>query len=166
MRRWTRRRKGFRDALTEKLGDKVVFDEQNAAGDTASCATIANGFVAAEVDLIMANATPALQAGCQRDGGYSDSRHVDYRLRRRRWKSATGTATTGINVSGTSDLAPLDGQAAHDSGAVPGCEDGRAALLLRRSEQPLSDCRVKAELEAMGSPAPSTLSPTPTTLRP
>ena len=54
--------KGFRDALTEKLGDKVVFDEQNASGDTASCAMIANGFVAAEVDLIMANATPALQA--------------------------------------------------------------------------------------------------------
>ena len=54
--------KGFRDALTEKLGDKVVFDEQNASGDTASCAMIANGFVAADVDLIMANATPALQA--------------------------------------------------------------------------------------------------------
>lgn len=54
--------KGFKDALTEKLGDKVKFDEQNAAGDSATCATICNQFVSSNVDLIMANATPALQA--------------------------------------------------------------------------------------------------------
>ena len=54
---------GFKDALTEKLGDKVTFDEQNAAGDIPTCATIANQFVSSGVDLIMANATPALQAG-------------------------------------------------------------------------------------------------------
>lgn len=50
--------KGFKDALTEKLGDKVKFDEQNAAGDSATCATICNQFVSSKVDLIMANATP------------------------------------------------------------------------------------------------------------
>ena len=49
--------KGFKDALTEKLGDQVSFDEQNASGDSATCATIANQFVSANVDLIMANAT-------------------------------------------------------------------------------------------------------------
>ena len=54
--------KGFKDALTEKLGDKVKFVEQNAAGDSATCATICNQFVSSKVDLIMANATPALQA--------------------------------------------------------------------------------------------------------
>ena len=54
---------GFVDALTEKLGaDHVTFDIQNASGDSANCTTIANGFVSANVDLIMANATPALQA--------------------------------------------------------------------------------------------------------
>lgn len=53
---------GFKDALTEKLGDKVSFTEQNAQGDSNTCATIANGFVASNVDLILANATPALQA--------------------------------------------------------------------------------------------------------
>ena len=81
--------KGFRDALTEKLGDKVVFDEQNASGDTASCAMIANGFVAAEVDLIMANATPALQAAV------SATADIPRRFptTARRWKSATGRAT-------------------------------------------------------------------------
>jgi putative tryptophan/tyrosine transport system substrate-binding protein len=59
---------GFKQALTDKLGDKVSFDEQNASGDTASCATICNQFVSSNVDLIMANATPALQAAQTADG--------------------------------------------------------------------------------------------------
>ena len=54
--------KGFRDALTEALGGAVTFEEQNASGDSANCATICSGFAANKVDLIMANATPALQA--------------------------------------------------------------------------------------------------------
>ena len=54
---------GFKDALTEALGDKVKFEEGNASNDSANCATIVNGFVSGGVDLILANATPALQAG-------------------------------------------------------------------------------------------------------
>lgn len=53
---------GFQAALTEKLGDKVEFDLQNGQGDSATCSTIVNAFVSSKVDLIMANATPALQA--------------------------------------------------------------------------------------------------------
>ena len=53
---------GFMDTLTAKLGDKVTFDLQNASGDSATCITIVNGFISADVDLIMANATAALQA--------------------------------------------------------------------------------------------------------
>ena len=50
--------KGFRDAITDALGaENVTFDEQNAAGDSATCATICNGFVSSGVDLILANAT-------------------------------------------------------------------------------------------------------------
>ena len=103
---------GFRDALTAKLGDKVIFDEQNASNDIPACATIANGFVAGGVDLIMANATPALQAAV---GATADIPILGTSI------SHYGTALdmtdnwqgfTGINVSGTSDLAPLDGQAA------------------------------------------------------
>ena len=56
---------GFKDALTAKLGDAVKFDEQNASGDSANCATIVNGFVSNNVDLIMANATAPLQAAAQ-----------------------------------------------------------------------------------------------------
>ena len=53
---------GFRDALTEKLGERVTFEEQNASGDSATCITIINSFIAEDVDLILANATAALQA--------------------------------------------------------------------------------------------------------
>lgn len=104
---------GFKDALTEKLGDKVVFDEQNASGDSATCATIVNQFVSNEADLIMANATAALQAAVAGTGdipilGTSISVYnVALDIADEDW-----TGTTGMNVSGTSDLAPLDQQAA------------------------------------------------------
>ena len=101
---------GFKDALTEKLGDKVTFNEQNASGDSATCITIVNGFISENVDLIMANATPALQAAQAGTGEIPilGTSVTDY-------GTALGidpwTGITGYNISGTSDLAPLDGQA-------------------------------------------------------
>ena len=53
---------GFKTALTDKLGDKVTFDEQNAAGDAPTCSTICTTFVTNDYDLILGNATAALQA--------------------------------------------------------------------------------------------------------
>ena len=101
---------GFRDALTEALGDAVVFEEQNASGDSANCATICSGFAANNVDLIMANATPALQAAVTATNTIPilGTSVTDYAsaLDISGW-----TGATGMNVSGTSDLAPLDGQA-------------------------------------------------------
>lgn len=141
--------KGFRDALTEKLGDKVVFDEQNASNDTAACATIANGFVAANVDLIMANATPALQAAVSATAdipvlGTSIS-HYGTALDITDWKGYTE-----LNVSGTSDLAPLDGQAAMIKELFP---DAKTVALLYCSAEPNSAYQVgviKEELEKLG----------------
>ena len=101
---------GFIDALTEKLGDSVVISNQNAAGDSATCATIVGSFVSDEVDLIMANATPALQAAQNATNTIPvlGTSITEYGV-------ALGldnfAGTTGINISGTSDLAPLDGQA-------------------------------------------------------
>ena len=101
---------GFMDALTEKLGDSVVFSNQNAAGDSATCATIVGTIVSDEVDLIMANATPALQAAQSATNTIPvlGTSITEYGV-------ALGldnfNGTTGINISGTSDLAPLDGQA-------------------------------------------------------
>ncbi len=102
--------KGFQDALVEKLGDNVTVTIENASGDNATCATIANTFVSDNVDLIMANATPALQAAATATNSIPivATSITDYAsaLDIEDWSGATG-----VNVTGTSDLAPLDGQA-------------------------------------------------------
>ena len=102
---------GFKDALTEKLGDQVTFQEQNASGEPANCTTIVNGFVSSKVDLIMANATPALQAAAAATAEIPilGTSVTDYAtaLELDNW-----TGTVGGNISGTSDLAPLSEQAA------------------------------------------------------
>ena len=102
---------GFKDALTEALGDAVSFNEQNASGESVNCATIVNGLVASQVDLILANATAPLQAAASATADipvlgtavtdYASALEID------NW-----TGTVGGNISGTSDLAPLDQQAA------------------------------------------------------
>ena len=103
---------GFKDALTEKLGEgNVKFDEQNASGDSANCATIVNGFVSNNVDLILANATAPLQAAAQAtaDIPVLGTSVTDYATA---LDISDWTGTVGNNISGTSDLAPLDQQAA------------------------------------------------------
>ena len=140
---------GFKDALVEALGDKVQFDEQNAAGDSATCATIVNGFVSEGVDLMLANATPALQAAASATGDipvlgtavteYGVALSID-----------NFTGTVGTNVSGTSDLAPLDQQAdmIHEW-----CPDAKTVGLLYCSAEPNSKYQVdtiQGYLEALG----------------
>ena len=73
---------GFEDALTAQFGENVTFDFQNAQNDSATCATIANGFVSAGVDLIMANATPrpAGCTGCHQQHPHPG--HLRHRVRR------------------------------------------------------------------------------------
>ena len=44
--------KGFEDELKAELGDAVTFDEQNAAGDTATATTICQNLVSENVDLM------------------------------------------------------------------------------------------------------------------
>ena len=102
---------GFKDALVEKLGqDGVAFKEGNASGDTANCPTIINGFLSENVDLILANATGSLQAAhsATADIPILGTSVTDYAtaLELENW-----SGTVGGNISGTSDLAPLDQQA-------------------------------------------------------
>ena len=100
---------GFTAALKDQLGDDVEIELQNAQGESANNATICNQFVAEKVDLILANATPALQAASQAtaDIPVLGTSVTDY-------ASALGLqdydGMTGTNVSGTSDLAPIDEQ--------------------------------------------------------
>lgn len=103
--------KGFTDALKEALGDKVEVVEKNASGDSNNCITIVNGFISDKVDLIMANATPALQAAASATSTIPilGTSVTDYATA---LEIADWTGTVGGNISGTSDLAPLDKQAA------------------------------------------------------
>lgn len=109
---------GFKDALTEKLGDKVTFDEQNASGEATNCTTICSKFVSDKVDLILANATGALTAASQAtaDIPIVATSITDYAtaLDIKDW-----TGKTGFNVTGTSDLAPLEEQAKMIKELVP-----------------------------------------------
>ena len=141
---------GFQDALVAELGEgNVVFDLQNAAGDSNTCATIVNSFVSNEVDLIMANATPALQAASAATAEIPilGTSVTEYGV-------AIGiegfTGTVGGNVSGTSDLAPLDKQAEMVKEWFP---DAKNVGLLYCSAEPNSQYQVdtiKGMLEAMG----------------
>ena len=141
---------GFIDAVKDKLGEEnVTIDVQNAANDQNVCTTIVNTFVSKKVDLIMANATPALQAA------YNATAEIPI----------LGTSVTeygvalgiddfdglvGTNISGTSDLAPLDEQAGIIKELFP---DAKTVGLLYCSAEPNSQYQVdtvKASLEELG----------------
>ena len=140
---------GFKDALTEALGDSVVFDEQNAQGDSNTCSTIVNSCVSSGVDLILANATPALQAA---QAGTSEIPILGTSVTE--YGVALGIegfdGTVGGNISGTSDLAPLDEQAAMLLELFP---EAKKVGLLYCSAEANSQYQVdtvKAALEASG----------------
>ena len=144
--------KGFRDTLTEKLeaaGYEVEFKEQSAQGDSATCTTIINGYVSSNVDLILANATARLQSAAAGTTtipvlgtsvtDYATALDIDD------WKG-----TTGRNISGTSDLAPLSEQAAMIKELFP--EAKKVGILYCSGEansQYQADV-VKAELDKLG----------------
>ena len=110
---------GFQDALKDKLGENnVVFDVQNAQGEETNCATICTGFVSDNVDLILANATASLQAASAATNSIPivGTSITDYAtaLNADDWNG-----TSGANITGTSDLAPLDQQEAMIKELVP-----------------------------------------------
>ena len=140
---------GFKDALTQALGDAVTFDEQNAQGDPNTCSTIINSFVSSDVDLILANATPALQAA---QAGTSEIPVLGTSVTE--YGVALGIddfdGVVGGNISGTSDLAPLDEQAELLHELFP---DARNVGLLYCSAEANSQYQVdtvKTALEGLG----------------
>ena len=98
---------GFIDAVTEemeKAGKTVEFDTQIPA-DTNLCSTVINTFTAKNVDLIMANATPALTAASFATTSIPilGTSVTDY--------DSTFGGSIPANVSGTSDAVPFNEQA-------------------------------------------------------
>lgn len=140
---------GFQDALNDKLGDKVKIEVKNASGDSANCATIVNGFVSEKVDLIMANATPALTAAASATAdipilgtsvtAYGVALDID-----------DFSGTVGGNISGTSDLASLEEQAAMIKEWFPDAQNVGLLFCSAEANSRYQVDVVKAELEAMG----------------
>ena len=98
---------GFKDALTaelEKEGRTVKFEFQ-VAGEAQYCSTVINTLTAKDVDLIMANATPALSAAANGTANIPilGTSVTDY--------NDTFSGNIPANVSGTSDAVPFDEQA-------------------------------------------------------
>ncbi|OUN11917.1 ABC transporter substrate-binding protein [Flavonifractor sp. An91] len=140
---------GFKDALNEKLPGQVTFEEQDAGGEYANCGTIMDGFVADQVDLILANATYPLQAAASAtaDIPILGTSVTDYATA---LSITDWTGTVGGNISGTSDLAPLDQQAAMLQELFP---DAKNVGLLYCSGEPNSVYQVQTiqgYLEDMG----------------
>ena len=141
---------GFRDSLDDALGKgTVAYDMKDASGDASICSLIVNDFVADEVDLILANGTPALQAAAAATGDIPilGTSITEYGVA---LDMEDFSGVVGGNVSGTCDLAPLDQQAQMISDLFP---DAKSVGLLYCSAEPNSLYQVetvKAHLEAMG----------------
>ncbi|MCI6157298.1 MAG: ABC transporter substrate-binding protein [Peptoniphilaceae bacterium] len=141
--------KGFRETLEEEFRDRISVDVQNASGDVTNATTIVNGMVSSGVDLILANATASLQAAtaATTEIPILGTSITDYgsALDIKNW-----TGTVGGNVSGTTDLVPLDQQAAMVKEWAP--EAKKVGILYASSE---SNSRYQADtikpfLEKMG----------------
>lgn len=141
---------GFKQAIIDELGeDAVKFDFQNGQNDPNTCSTIVNQFVSNNVDLIMANATPALQAAAAATGDIPilGTSVTEYGVA---LELDDFNGTVGGNISGTSDLAPLDKQAEM---ILEWCPNAKKVGLLYCSKEPNSQYQVdviKAMLEDKG----------------
>ncbi len=141
--------KGFQEALTKELGDAVTFKVQDAGGEQSAMTTIINSFVSEKVDLILANATPVLQTAANATQNipilgtsvteYGVALDID-----------DFDGTVGGNISGTSDLAPLDQQAALFEELLPEAQTIGLIYCSTEANSKYQVDNVKAELEKMG----------------
>lgn len=137
---------GFKEAVIEALGEEnVEFIEQNGAGDNNTCTTIVNDFVSKDVDLIMANATGALQAAANATTTIPilGTSITEYGVA---LQIENFSGTVGGNISGTSDLAPLAEQAQMIVDLVPTAQN---VGMLYCSAEPNSEYQVKVVRELL-----------------
>lgn len=140
---------GFIDTLTAEFGDKIEFINQNAQGELTNCNTIVSNFVSKKVDLILANATPALQAAANTTSSIPvlGTSITEYGVA---LEIKNFSGTVGGNISGTSDLAPLDQQAAMIKDLFP---EAKTVALLYCIAEANSEYQVKVirdELKKLG----------------
>lgn len=139
---------GFKAALTEKLGDKVRFDYQNAQGEQNNCTTIVTKFVNNKVDLIMANATNAVVAAREATEtipivGTSVTDYVGSGL-------VESNEKPGSNVTGVSDMNPVSNQLALIEAFAPDAEKIGIIICAAEENSKIQAEEAKAAFEAEG----------------
>ncbi|GAA2185709.1 ABC transporter substrate-binding protein [Leucobacter alluvii] len=137
---------GFKQAFIDAGyvdGETVNFDEQNANAEQATAVTIAQGFATSDNDLVLAVATPAAQAAAQAITdkpilftAVTDAVSAEL---------VDSNETPGGNVTGTSDLAPLDEQLKMLQEIVP---DAKKVGIVYASGEVNSEVQVSAAEEA------------------
>lgn len=139
--------RGFQSALTEEFGDRVSFEVKNAQGEYSACATVVNGLIADHMDLILANATAALQAAVTATSEIPilGTSVTEYGAA---LQIEDFDGIVGGNVSGTSDLAPLEEQAAMIKELFP---DAEKVGLLYSSAEPNSQYQIEVVEETLVS---------------
>ena len=141
---------GFKQALIDELGaENVTFDVQNAGGEATMCKTITDTFATTGVDLIMANATPALQAAAKSTKTIPilGTSVTEYGVA---LEIENFSGTVGGNISGTSDLAPLAEQAKMITDLVPTATKVGLLYCAAEANSVYQVNVIKAELEAKG----------------
>ena len=139
--------KGFIAALDES-GLKYEADQQNAQNDQSACATLASKFVGDGKDLIFVIATPAAQAvaGATSDIPIVGTAITDYAGA----KLVKDNDKPGTNVTGTSDMNPVDDQIAMLHKVLP---DAKKVGLLFASNEANSEIQIEmaeAALDKLG----------------
>lgn len=140
-------RQGFLDSLSEAgyiEGQNLQVDYQNAQGDVATCSTIANKFVGDQADLILAIATPAAQAAAEatKDIPILITAVTDPVVAR----LVESLENPGTNVTGTSDMNPVDLQLGLVKEIVPDAEN---VGIIYNSSEANSNVQVEMAREAV-----------------
>lgn len=144
--------KGFMDALEEemtKAGKTVKFRKNVGDGETTTCTQMVSTLVAQNVDLILANATAPLVTASKATStipilgtsvtAYQDALKID-----------NFNGTVGGNISGTSDLSPLDKQADMILELVPNAQTVGLLYCSAESNSKYQIDIVKGHLQAKG----------------
>lgn len=141
---------GFIAALYDKIGqEKLTIDPQNAQEDSGNCSTIINQFVSKGVDLMLAIATPVLQTASSSTNQIPivATAITEYGVALNR---TLNDGKTDINVTGTSDLPPLDQQAAMIKEILPNTKTVGIIYCSREDNSKYQVDEVKKYLEADG----------------
>ncbi len=156
--------RGFKEFLTEKLGDKVQFNVQNAQGEQTNCTTIVNQFVSSKVDLIMANATNAVKAAREATSdipvvGTSVTDYVSSGL-------VASNEAPGANVTGASDMNPVNVQVQLMKTLCPEVKTVGIVINSGEENSAIQAEEAKPPLRPRALPSRSTPSPVPMRSRP